>query len=116
MNIIKGDEVIVISGDDKGLKGRVIAIFPDEQKVLVEKVNMVKRHTKPKSQQQQGGILEKESPIHISNIALYDPKAKAATRVKTRVRKEKDGNRMVKIKERISARTGEVIDKSQTKD
>jgi len=117
VKIIKGDTVIVISGEDKGSVGRVITIFPDEQRVLVEKVNMVKRHTKPRSQKQsQGGIIEKEATIHISNIALYDPKAKAPTRIKTRVRMEKDGNRMVKIKERISARTGEVIEKSTPSD
>lgn len=117
MKIIKGDTVIVISGEDKGSVGRVIALFTDTQRVLVEKVNMVKRHTKPRSQTQaQGGIIEKEAPIHISNVALYDPKSKVGTRIRTRVRVEKDGDRMVKIKERISARSGEVIEKSSPKE
>ena len=117
MKIIKGDTVIVISGEDKGEISRVIAIFPENNKVLVEKVNMVKRHTKPRSQNQaQGGIIEKEAPIHVSNVALYDSKSKTSTRIKTRVRYEKDGDRRVKIKERIAARSGEVIEKGSPKE
>ena len=112
MNIRKGDTVIVISGDEKGSVGRVLAVLIKSQRVLVEKINMIKRHQRARSQaQQQSGIIEKEAPLHISNVALYDPKAKGATRVKYRIREEKDGNRMVKVKDRISAKTGEVIEK-----
>ena len=112
MNIRRGDTVIVISGDEKGKTGRVLFVLTDSNRVVVEKINMIKRHTRPRSQtQQQGGIIEKEAPLHISNVALYDPKARKATRVRTRVRLEKDGTRTVKIKERISARTGEVIER-----
>ncbi len=112
MNIKKGDEVIVISGNERGQIGRVLAVFPNEQRVLIEKINMIKRHTRPRSQQQQqGGIVEKEAPIHISNVALYDPKAKGPTRVRYRERYETDAGRKVKIKERISTKSGEVLEK-----
>jgi large subunit ribosomal protein L24 len=84
--------------------------------VLVEKINMIKRHTRPRSQSQtQGGIIEKEATLHISNVALYDPKAKGGVRVQYRVRYEKDGNRQVRVKDRVSAKTGEVIEKPDHK-
>ena len=112
MDIRTGDTVIVISGDEKGKVGRVIAIFPKKRRVLVEKINMIKRHTRPRSQaQMQGGIIEKEATLPLEKVALYDPKAKKGTRVRYRVRYEKDGDRRVKIKDRLSARTGEVIEK-----
>ena len=116
MHIRSGDTVIVISGNEKGKIGRVIAVFPKKDRVLVEKVNMIKRHQKPRSQSQmQGGIIEKEATLHISNVALYDPKAKRGTRVQWRTREETDGGRQVTIKDRVSARTGEVIEKPEVK-
>jgi len=112
VDIRAGDTVIVVSGDEKGKIGRVIAIFPKKQRVLVEKINMIKRHTKPRSQtQMHGGIIEKEAPMAVSNVALYDPKSKKATRVRYRIREEQDGNRKIKVKDRLSARTGEVLEK-----
>ncbi|MCK4305167.1 MAG: 50S ribosomal protein L24 [Candidatus Eisenbacteria sp.] len=114
MDIRKGDTVIVLSGDEAGNTGRVLAYFPKTQRVLVERLNMIKRHTRARSETQaQGGIIEKEAPIHISNLALYDPKAKVATRVRHRIRYETDGDRKVKIKDRISSRTGEVLEKPE---
>ena len=88
-NIRKGDNVVVISGDDKDLsKPRLVKkVLVDEAKVLVEGVNMVSRHTKPSAQNTKGGIIKKEAPIHISNVMLWDPKEKAGTKVK-RERKE----------------------------
>ncbi len=112
MDIVKGDEVIVISGDEKGKIGRVLYVYPKTQRVLVEKINMIKRHTRARSQQQQqGGIVEKEAPIHISNVALYDPKAKKGVRIRTRIHYENDAGRKVKIRDRISAKSGEVLEK-----
>ncbi|MFH1143607.1 MAG: 50S ribosomal protein L24 [Candidatus Eisenbacteria bacterium] len=112
MDICAGDTVIVVSGDEKGKVGRVIAVFPKKKCVLIEKINMIKRHTKPRSQaQNQGGIIEKEAPLPFSKIALFDPKAKKGTRVRHRIREEKDGGRVVRIKDRVSARTGEVLEK-----
>ena len=81
LKIRKGDTVMVISGDDKGKTGRVLSVDEAKQRVVVEKVNFVKRHTKPRGQRQQGGILEKEAPIHLSNLMLVDPQTSKPTRV-----------------------------------
>ena len=79
--ILKGDDVVVLTGKNKGTQGKVLRVFPNET-VIVENVNMVKKHTKPNPQVgEPGGIVEKESPIHISNIALYNPATKKADRV-----------------------------------
>lgn len=71
MNIRKNDTVLVISGEYKGRRGRVLRVYPQDERVLVEGVNMVKRHTRPSARNQQGGIVEKEAPIHVSNIAPW---------------------------------------------
>lgn len=105
IKIRKGDNVIVVAGDDKGRTGRVLSVDAEKQRVIVEKVNFVKRHTKPRGQGQQGGILEKEAPVHVSNVMLYDPKAGRGVRVGTR--QTKDGKR-----ERISRATGEAVGKT----
>lgn len=104
LKIRKGDMVMVIAGDDKGKTGRVLSVDESKSRVIVEKVNFVKRHTRARSQNQQGGILEKEAPVHISNVMLYDPKAGRGVRVG--VKTTKDGKR-----ERISRATGDVISK-----
>jgi large subunit ribosomal protein L24 len=104
MKIRKGDTVMVIAGDDKGKTGRVLSVDEVKRRVIVEKVNFVKRHTKARSQTQQGGILEKEAPIHLSNVMLYDPKAGKGVRVG--VRFAKDGKR-----ERVSRATGDTLSK-----
>ncbi|RFA30206.1 50S ribosomal protein L24 [Alkalilimnicola ehrlichii] len=84
--IRKGDEVIVITGKDKGRRGEVIRVIADEDKVVVANINMVKRHTKPNPQMGvQGGIVEKEMPINISNVALYNRATGKADRVGIRV-------------------------------
>ena len=104
LKIRKGDTVMVIAGDDKGKTGRVLSVDETKGRVIVEKINFVKRHTKARSQTQQGGILEKEAPIHLSNVMLYDPKAGRGVRVG--VRMTKDGKR-----ERISRATGDTLSK-----
>lgn len=68
--IRKGDTVEVISGDDKGKRGKVLRVIPSRNRVVVEKVNFMKRHTRPSQKNQQGGIIEKEAPVHMSNVAL----------------------------------------------
>ena len=103
MKIRKGDEVIVISGRDRGKKGSVLRVIPTEDRVLVQGVNMVKRHTR-QSMKQQGGIVEKETPIHISNISLVDPKSGKATRIGY---KFLDDGRKV----RFAKASGEVMDR-----
>ena len=102
--IRKGDTVEVIAGDDKGKTGRVLSIDETKQRVIVEKVNFVKRHTKARRQGQQGGILEKEAPIHLSNVMLFDARAGHGVRVGIRVLP--DGTR-----ERVSRATGETLSK-----
>ena len=99
----KGDRVIVIAGRDRGKSGEILRVIPTESRVLVQGVNMIKRHTK-QSPGQTGGIIDKEAPIHVSNVAHVDPKDGKATRVGFKVL---EGNRKV----RFAKRSGEVIDR-----
>lgn len=96
-NIRKGDNVVVISGEDKDLaKPRLVKeVLVDEAKVIVEGVNIISRHTKPSAQNTKGGIVKKEAPIHISNVMLWDPAQKAGARV-TRVRENGQTTRVFK--------------------
>jgi len=103
MHVKKGDTVIVISGKDKGKKGRVISALPKENRVLVEGVNLVKKHTKPSQTNPQGGIVTQEAAIHVSNVMPVDPKTGNATRVGY---KEVNGKKV-----RIAKKSGEVLDK-----
>ncbi len=96
-----GDEVIILAGKDKGLKGKVLKIIKSKDRVLVEGVNIIKKHVKPSAENPQGGIVEKEAPIHISNVALVDPKSGKATRVGFEM---KDGKKV-----RVSKKSKEVI-------
>jgi large subunit ribosomal protein L24 len=99
--IKKGDDVIVLTGRDKGKKGNVLKVLPTENRVIVQGVNVVKRHTRP-SARQTGGIVEKEASIHLSNVALADPQGGKATRVGFRTLE--DGRKV-----RFAKRSGEVI-------
>ena len=101
-HIKKGDRVIVTTGRDKGKKGEVLKIFPKEDRALVGGVNMVKRHQR-QSQTQQGGIVNKESTIHLSNLAHVDPKSGKATRIGFKTLN--DGRKV-----RFAKKSGEVID------
>ncbi|MDK2918794.1 MAG: large subunit ribosomal protein [Candidatus Petromonas sp.] len=103
MHVKKDDTVVVISGKDKGKVGKVLQAFPKEERVIVEGVNMVKKHQKPTPNMQQGGIIEKEAPIHVSNVMIYDSKAKSGTRIRHKVL---DNGKKV----RVSVKTGEVLD------
>jgi large subunit ribosomal protein L24 len=89
LKIKSGDIVTVIAGDHKGSEGKVLHVDREKNKAIVEGVNMVSKHTKPSAKNPQGGIIKKEAPIHISNIALIDPKSKKATRVGIRVEGDK---------------------------
>jgi large subunit ribosomal protein L24 len=104
MKVRKGDDVIVLAGRDKGKKGSVLRVLQDEGRVVVQGVNVVKRHTRP-SAAQPGGIIEREAPIHISNVAHVDPADGKPTRVGFKLLD--DGNRKV----RFAKRSGEVIDR-----
>lgn len=83
--IRKGDTVVVIAGKDKGKRGKVLRVLNKKDRVVVERVMMVKRHTKPSQRNPQGGIIEKEGSIHISNVMLLDPGSDKPTRVKVKV-------------------------------
>lgn len=85
LHIKKGDSVIVIAGDYLGTKGRILDVDRKSEKAIVEGVNMIKKHTKPNAKHPQGGIIEKEAPVHISNLKLMDPKTGKATRIGRRL-------------------------------
>jgi large subunit ribosomal protein L24 len=105
VRIRKGDIVQVISGNSRGKTGRVLAVDEERQRVTVEKINLVKRHTKARRAGAQSGIIEKEAAIHISNVQLYDSKAQRGTRITMRTLP--DGKR-----ERVSKASGETLGKS----
>ena len=102
LHIKKGDTVVVITGNDKGQKGRVLEVIRKTDRAIVEGVNLIKKHTKPNAETPQGGIVEKEASIHISNLMLVDPKSGEATRIG---RKLDDNGKLV----RISKKSGEEI-------
>jgi large subunit ribosomal protein L24 len=106
VKIRKGDTVKVIAGVDKGATGKVIHVDLDRDRVVVEKVRLIKRHQKPTQQLPQGGIVEKEASIHVSNVMLLDPKSGDPTRVGTK--KLDNGKR-----ERVAKRSGEIIQRSE---
>ncbi|RDY22746.1 50S ribosomal protein L24 [Romboutsia maritimum] len=101
MRVKKGDTVVVIAGKDKGKKGSVVSIFPKTNKVLVEGVNVITKHQKPSAINPQGGIINKEAPIHISNIMPFDPETGKGTRVRFEM---KDGKKV-----RVSVKSGKEI-------
>lgn len=104
MHVKKGDRVVVIAGKDKGKTGEVLRALPKESRVVVDGVNVVKRHTRPSAANPQGGIVENPAPIHVSNIAHADPKDGKPTRVGAKILE--DGRKV-----RVAKRSGEVIDR-----
>ena len=108
LKIRKGDRVVVLTGRDKGKSGEIIRVIRKDSRVIVQGVNLVKRHTRP-SRTDAGGIIEKEAPVHISNVAHIDPKSGAPTRVGIRVIEPKGkGEKPQKV--RFARRSGEIID------
>ena len=101
MNIKRDDTVVVLSGDDKGAKGKVIAVSPKEDKVIVEKVNMIHKHVKPRKQGETGGIIDAEGAIYASKVALYCSKCGKGVRVKV---KDVDGKKV-----RVCAKCGQEL-------
>lgn len=104
MKIKQGDEVIVLTGRDKGSKGSILKVLPEERKVIVQGINVVTKHQKPSQANPQGGIQKIEKPIHASNVALVDPKEDKPTRVGYKFLK--DGRKV-----RVAKRSGETVDK-----
>jgi large subunit ribosomal protein L24 len=105
--IRKGDNVVVIAGAHKGTEGIVTKVIPEFSQVIVEGVNRVKRHTKPSPRLPEGGIIEKDRPIHVSNVALIDPSTGKATRV--RFQTDAEGK-----KSRVAAKSGTAIQAAAT--
>ena len=103
LHVKKGDTVQVLSGKDKGKEGKILTALPKKGKVIVEGVNIVKKHQKPSQAAPQGGIVEVEAPIHVSNVMVIDPSNGQPTKV---AYKEVDGKKV-----RVSKNTGEVLDK-----
>ena len=112
MNIRRDDTVIVLSGDDKGVKGKVIAVSPKEGKVIVEKVNMIHKHVKPRKQGEAGGIVDAEGAIYASKVALYCDKCDKGVRVKTNKTKAENGDKTI---ETVCAKCGKVLRKETIK-
>jgi large subunit ribosomal protein L24 len=96
MHIRKGDQVVVLTGPYKGRRGRVLRVMPKENRLVVEGVNMIKRHTRGRSQQQQGGIVEREGPIHLSNVQAWCESAGKPSRIV--MQRLEDGSRVRKYK------------------
>lgn len=105
MHVRKGDQVVVIAGKEKGKRGRVMRLLTEKGRVVIERVNMVKRHTKPTQRNPRGGILEKEGSVEASNVALWCGKCVAPRRAKT---EEKDGQK----KRRVCVKCGTVFETS----
>src|SRR5690625_149199 len=103
MHVKQGDKVQVLTGKDRGKQGVVLEVYPKKEKVLVEGINMVRIHAKPSQENPQGGILNQEAPIHISNVLPIDPKTGEPTRVGYEIR---DGKKV-----RIAKKSGEALDK-----
>jgi large subunit ribosomal protein L24 len=107
MKIRKNDTVTVIAGNDKGRSGKVLKVFPKTSRLIIEGINLRKRHTKPTQRAPQGGIQEKEAPIHVSNVMILDPKSNKPTRIGAKViLDEKTGKKKIA---RVSKASGEMI-------
>ncbi len=107
MKIRKNDNVKVIAGNDKGKTGKVLKVFPKESRIIVEGINLRKKHTKPTQKNPQGGIQEKEAAIHVSNVMILDPKSSEPTRIGSKIiLDEKTGKKKIA---RVSVNSGEMI-------
>jgi large subunit ribosomal protein L24 len=113
MLIKKGDKVKVIAGKDKSKLGVVLEALPKQNRVVVEGINIRKKHSKPSQENQQGGIIEFEAPIHVSNVMVLDPKENKPTRVgyKNIIVKDKKTNEEKLVKVRYAKKSGEILDK-----
>ncbi len=108
MQIKQGDTVVIITGKDKGKKGKVLSVDNKKERVFVEGVNMVTKHQKPNPRMQTGGIIQQEAGIHVSNVMIWDEKAKAPTRIRTT---RKQGKKDKKLKKyRVAVKSGELLD------
>lgn len=107
LNIRKGDEVLVVAGNDRGKKGKVLKVIPREDRIIVEGVHFIKRHTKPNQKIPQGGIVEREGKIHVSNVMVICPKTGKPTRIGQTFLETEGGK---KRRARVAKVSGEVLD------
>jgi large subunit ribosomal protein L24 len=107
MRVKKGDSVLVIAGDDRGKIGKVLKVFPDKNRVIVEGVNFIKRHTRQTQRAQKGGIIEKEAPVNVSNLLVYCSKCSSPTKVSFKVLEGEVGEKSSKV--RVCRKCGEII-------
>ena len=104
-HVRKGDTVIVVAGKERGKKGKVLRVLPEKGRVVVERINMIKKHQRPTQKIRQGGIIEREGAIHLSNVMLVDPASNKPTRVGMKALS--DGKKV-----RVARRSGEMLDKA----
>jgi large subunit ribosomal protein L24 len=104
-HVRRGDTVIVVAGKERGKRGRVLRVIPEKSRVIVERINMIKKHQRPTQKVRQGGIIEREGPIHLSNVMLVDPTSSKPTRIGRRALS--DGRKV-----RVARKSGEIIDKA----
>ena len=104
-HVRKGDTVVVVAGKERGKRGRVLRVIPDKNRVVVERINMIKKHQRPTQKLRQGGIIEREGAIHLSNVMLVDPTSNKPTRIG--MRELGDGKKV-----RVARKSGEIIDKA----
>jgi large subunit ribosomal protein L24 len=107
MKIHKNDNVIVIAGNSRGKTGKVLKVYPDRERIIIEGVNIIKRHSRPSQKNPQGGIVQREGTIHVSNVMLIDPKTNEPTRVGTAVTKDETTGK--KRRMRVAKATGEMF-------
>lgn len=107
MKIMKNDNVVVIAGNSKGSTGKVLKVYPKLNRVIIEGVNLRKRHTKPNQAVPEGGIIEKEAPINVSNVMLLDPKSNEPTRIGTKIIIDDKTSKKKRV--RVSKLTGEML-------
>ncbi len=107
MKIRKNDMVVVIAGNDRGKTGKVLKVFPKINRIIIEGINIRKRHTKPSQKNQQGGILEKEASINVSNVMMLDPKTNEPTRLGAQIILDENSGKNKRV--RVSKATGEMI-------
>jgi len=113
MRIRKNDIVVVISGDHRGRQGKVLKVFPEKNRVIVEGINLIKRHTRPSQRNQQGGIIEKEAPLHVSNVMLVDPKLGVPTRIG--IQTINNSSKASRNRVRVAKKSGEIIVEAKVK-
>ncbi len=104
-HVRKGDTVVVVAGKERGKRGKVLRVIPEKGRVVVERINMVKKHQRPTQKVRQGGIIEREGPIHLSNVMLVDPNSDKPTRVGMKALS--DGKKV-----RVAKRSGEMLDRA----